>query len=94
MNVEAIVLFLSTEGADFALKILAALAAWIIGRWVIGLLLRGFGSLLERGKRVDATLANYLRSILGVMLNIVLALAAPAVLITSRRRSVREITHV
>ena len=75
MNIEAIVLFLSTEGADFALKILAALAAWIIGRWVIGLLLRGFGALLERGKRVDATLANYLRSIMGVVLNIVLALA-------------------
>ena len=75
MNVEAIVNFLSTEGADFALKILAALAAWIIGRWLIGLVLRGFGALLERGKKVDATLANYLRSILGVVLNIVLALA-------------------
>ena len=75
MNIDAIVKFLSTEGADFALKIVAALAAWIIGRWLIGLLLRGFGALLERGKRVDATLANYLQSILGVVLNIVLALA-------------------
>ena len=75
MNIDAIVKFLSTEGADFALKMVAALAAWIIGRWLIGLLLRGFGALLERGKRVDATLANYLQSILGVVLNIVLALA-------------------
>ncbi len=75
MNVEAIVKFLSTEGADFALKIVAALAAWIIGRWLIGLLLRAFGALLDRGRRVDATLAHYLRSILGVVLNIVLALA-------------------
>ena len=75
MNVEAIVTFLSTEGADFALKIAAALAAWIIGRWLIGLVLHGFGALLERGRRVDATLAAYLKSILGVLLNIVLALA-------------------
>ena len=75
MNIDAIVIFLSTEGADFALKIVAALAAWIIGRWLIGLLQRGFGHMLERGKRVDATLANYLQSILGVLLNIVLALA-------------------
>ena len=75
MNIDAIVTFLSTEGADFALKIVAALAAWIVGRWLIGLLLRGLGALLERGRRVDATLANYLQSILGVLLNIVLALA-------------------
>ncbi len=75
MNVETIVNFLSTEGADFALKIVGALAAWIIGRWLIGLVLRAFGAVLERGKSVDATLANYLRSILGVVLNIVLALA-------------------
>ena len=75
MNIEAIVNFLGTEGADFALKIVAALAAWIIGRWLIGWLLRAFGAVLERGKPVDATLAHYLRSILGLVLNIVLALA-------------------
>ncbi len=75
MNIEVVADFLSTEGADFALKIVAALAAWIIGRWLIGLVLRGFGALLERGRRVDATLAAYLRSILGVLLNIVLVLA-------------------
>ena len=75
MNIEAIVNFLGTEGADFALKIVAALAAWIIGRWLIGWLLRAFGAVLERGKPVDATLAHYLRSILGLLLNIVLALA-------------------
>ena len=75
MNVEAIVNFLSTQGADFALKILGALAAWIVGRWLIGLALRGMGMALERGKKVDATLANYLKSILGVLLNVVLVVA-------------------
>jgi small conductance mechanosensitive channel len=75
VNTETIVTFLSTEGADFALKILGALAAWIIGRWLIGLALRAFGLALERGKKVDATLANYLKSIIGVILNIVLVLS-------------------
>ena len=75
MNVDAIVNFLSTQGADFALKILGALAAWIVGRWLIGLALRGMGTALERGKKVDATLANYLKSILGVLLNVVLVVA-------------------
>lgn len=75
MNIEAIIDFLSTEGADLGLKILGAIAAWIVGRWLIGLAGRAFGAALERGRRVDATLANCLRSILNVVLNIVLVLA-------------------
>ena len=31
MNTEAIWTFLNTQGAEFGLKVLAALAAWIIG---------------------------------------------------------------
>ncbi|MFT7721699.1 MAG: mechanosensitive ion channel family protein [Roseateles sp.] len=75
MNTEAIWQFLSTQGVDFGLKILAAIAAWIVGRWLIGLTLRLFTGALERGKRIDSTLAAYLRSILGVLLNVVLILA-------------------
>ena len=37
MNMEAIWTFVTTEGVDFAIKVVGALAAWIIGRWVIGL---------------------------------------------------------
>lgn len=75
MNTEAIWTFLSTQGADFGLKVLAAIAAWIVGRWLIALALRVFTAALERGKRIDSTLSAYLRSILGVLLNIVLILA-------------------
>ncbi|HOB96404.1 MAG TPA: mechanosensitive ion channel family protein, partial [Aquabacterium sp.] len=75
MNIDTIVTFVTTQGADFGLKILGALAAWIVGRWLIGLVLRGVGAALERGRKVDATLANYLRSILSVVLNVVLVLA-------------------
>jgi small conductance mechanosensitive channel len=75
MNTEVIWTFLSTQGADFGLKVLAAIAAWIVGRWLITLALRVFTAALERGKRIDSTLSAYLRSILGVLLNIVLILA-------------------
>ena len=75
MDVETVMTFLSTQGVDFGLKILGAIAAWIVGRWLIGLVLRAFGAAMERGKKVDATLARYLKSILGVVLNIVLVLA-------------------
>lgn len=74
-NVETIVNFLSTQGVDFGLKVLGALAAWIIGRWIIGWVVRAFGLALERGKKVDVTLTNYLKSIVSVLLTIVLVLA-------------------
>ncbi|MFX5587268.1 hypothetical protein ABTE16_21225, partial [Acinetobacter baumannii] len=70
MNTEAIWTFLSTQGVDFGLKVLAAIAAWVVGRWLIGLALRVFTLALERGKLIDSTLSAYLRSILSVLLNI------------------------
>lgn len=75
MNIQTIIDFVTTQGADFGLKLLGALAAWIVGRWLIGLVLRAFGAAMARGSKVDATLTNYLKSILGVALNIVLVLA-------------------
>lgn len=75
MYVESIINFLSTQGVDFGLKILGALAAWIIGRWIIALVLKAFNAGMARGKRIDSTLAKYLTSIISVILNIVLVLA-------------------
>lgn len=75
MNIEAIGTFLATQGVDFGLKALGALAAWIVGRWLIGLVVKAFGAALSAGRKVDATLTQYLKSILGVVLNVVLVLA-------------------
>ncbi|BDT73059.1 small-conductance mechanosensitive channel [Comamonadaceae bacterium OS-4] len=75
MNTEVIWNFLSTQGADFGLKLMGALAAWVIGRWLISMALRLLGAGLQRGGKVDQTLANYLTSIISVLLNIVLILA-------------------
>lgn len=50
MNTEAIWLFISTQGVDFGLKILAAIAAWVVGRWLISMALRVFSKALERGR--------------------------------------------
>lgn len=56
------------------LKILAALAFWIGGRWLIGLIGRLLQQLLERQK-VDPTLMRYLGNFLAVTLNIALVVA-------------------
>ncbi|RZI79721.1 MAG: mechanosensitive ion channel family protein [Rubrivivax sp.] len=75
MNTEAAWQFVTTQGVDLGIKVLAAMAAWIIGRWLIGLALRVFTTALTHRKRIDATLAAYLRSIVSVVLNIIVILA-------------------
>ncbi len=75
MNIDSAIAFLSNEGAHFGLKLLGALAAWVVGRWLIGFAVKLLGAGLKAGNKVDATLANYMKAILGVVLHIVLVLA-------------------
>lgn len=75
MNTQDIWQFITTQGVDFGIKLVTAIVAWIIGRWLIGLAVGLMGKMLERGGKIDATLANYLKSITSVLLNIVLILA-------------------
>jgi small conductance mechanosensitive channel len=75
MDTQAIWNFLGTQGADFGLKVLAALAVWIVGRWLIGWLRKLAHVALQRGRRIDETLARYLSSALSMGLNVLLILA-------------------
>ena len=60
-------------GAAFAVKILAAIAFWVVGRWLIGfavgLLQKGLGQ-----QKVDPTVLRYLGNFVTVTLNILLVI--------------------
>jgi small conductance mechanosensitive channel len=58
----------------FGLKVLGALLAWIVGRYLIGLAVRLATAALSR-ERVDPTLGRYLGNILNIALNVVLIVA-------------------
>ena len=73
MNTESIKLFLSTTAIDLGIKILAALAFWFVGRWLIGRVIALIRVALGRSN-VDPTLTKYLGSIVAVALNIALVL--------------------
>jgi small conductance mechanosensitive channel len=73
MNIEAIQTFLGTTAIDIGLKVLAALAFWIIGRWLIGKVIGLMQAAMNRNN-VDPTLTKYLGSIIAIALNIALVL--------------------
>jgi small conductance mechanosensitive channel len=60
-------------GAAFAVKILAAIAFWVVGRWLIGVAVSFVQRALGR-QQVDPTVLRYLGSFITVTLNILLVI--------------------
>jgi small conductance mechanosensitive channel len=65
--------FMTTTAIDLVLKILAAIAFWVIGRWLIGRVIKLMQAGMSRNQ-VDPTLTKYLGSIVAITLNVALAL--------------------
>lgn len=65
--------FMSTTVSELAVKVLAAIAFWIVGRWLIGRVIAVMQAAMNRNN-VDPTLTKYLGSIVAVTLNIALVL--------------------
>jgi small conductance mechanosensitive channel len=65
--------FLTTTATELLIKVLAAVAFWVIGRWLIGRVIAFVQASMGRN-HVDPTLSKYLGSIIAVALNISLVL--------------------
>ena len=59
---------------QLAIRVVEALAIWIIGRWLIGVALNMIGRGMSRQK-IDPTLIRYIQNAVGAILNIVLVIA-------------------
>jgi small conductance mechanosensitive channel len=73
MDMQSLQNFLNTTVADLAVKVLAAVAFWIVGRWLIGRVIAVMQAAMNRNA-VDPTLTKYLGSIVAIALNITLVL--------------------
>jgi small conductance mechanosensitive channel len=73
MDMTTVETFIRTTAADMVIKILAAIAFWFIGRWLIGRVIKLVQAAMHRND-IDATLTRYLGSIINVALNIALVL--------------------
>ena len=59
---------------DLGLKVLGAIAIWIIGRWIINFATNMMGKGMTR-QHLDATLVRYAKSTVNALLNIILVVA-------------------
>jgi small conductance mechanosensitive channel len=73
MDMQAVQTFLTTTAIDVGIKILAAIAFWIVGRWIIARVITVMQSAMQMNK-LDSTLTKYIGSILSVALNIALVI--------------------
>jgi small conductance mechanosensitive channel len=72
MNWESIWQLLTHQGLDLVLKLVGAITTWTIGRWVLTQAMRVVSALIDRGRRMDPTLAKYLKAVAAVVLHVLL----------------------
>ena len=65
---------LQEQGVHIGLRVVGALLIWVIGRWLIGGLIRVVSSTMSK-RHVDATLARYAQSALNIALTLALVIA-------------------
>jgi small conductance mechanosensitive channel len=73
-DINALTADLLTKGTSVGLKLLGALALWIIGGWTVRLAVRLVRKAMEV-RKLDATIARYVESALSVLLKVVLVVA-------------------
>jgi small conductance mechanosensitive channel len=74
MDTQQIMDTITTTLTTVGLKVLGAIAVWIVGRWLIGLAIRLLSAALTK-QHVDPTLLRYIGNIVSVALNVVLVVA-------------------
>ena len=79
MNVDEIVALVTSITLKYGLKLIAAIAVWVIGLWVINLLVSGIDKALTKSK-TDASLKPFLCSLARMTLKLMLGIAALSVL--------------
>ena len=66
--------FLGTTATELAIKVLAAIAFWVVGRWLIGRVIALVQTAAMSRNSVDPTLTKYMGSIIAIALNVALVL--------------------
>jgi small conductance mechanosensitive channel len=74
VNLEAFWTIISSNLASVGLKLIAAIALWIVGRWLIRIAIKLMNRWFKK-TAIEPTLFVYARGVIGALLNIVLVVA-------------------
>ena len=74
MNFEQITDFLLSQGLDFGIRLIGAILAWFVGRWLIHAISRLIKNIFAHANHMDKTLQQYLQSFISGILTIMLVL--------------------
>jgi len=74
MNWDAVTSFIQEKAASVGLQILGALALYIVGRWLISLVVRAVHRVLVK-QQIEPTVMRFVGNTLGVALNVTLVVA-------------------
>lgn len=78
LGIEVDVEHLTNTALELALqygpKLIGAIIVWVIGSWVIKILVKAFGKIIDKSK-LDASLKPFLSSLLGTLLKVMLAIS-------------------
>lgn len=62
-------------GTEYGLKIITAIIIWIVGKWIIGKLMKLFSKMLRKNPNMDETLERFLGNLVKTILMILLIIA-------------------
>ncbi len=74
METEKIIEFITDKSLEFGPKLIGAIVVWIIGSWIIKLLVKGFSKILDK-QNTDASLKPFLKSIVSILLKVMLVIS-------------------
>ena len=66
MNTENLITEITRLTAEYGPRLIGAIAVFIIGSWIIKILTRGFGKILDK-RSIDSSLKPFLKSIINVL---------------------------
>ncbi|PKO97749.1 MAG: mechanosensitive ion channel protein MscS [Bacteroidetes bacterium HGW-Bacteroidetes-9] len=74
MNTENLITEITRLTAEYGPRLIGAIAVFIIGSWIIKILTRGFGKILDK-RSIDSSLKPFLKSIISILLKIMLVIS-------------------
>ncbi len=79
MDTEKILDFISEKTLEYGPKLIGAILVWIIGSWIIKMVLKSFSKILDK-RNTDDSLKPFLRSLVGTLLKIMLVISVLSML--------------